>query len=89
MKYSALITLVLLAGCNSCYKTPQAAWAACNAKYNGKCTFLGKPYKVCDSYYQSDKLFEHQSIPTPQEDYIEPDPDCDLDSGECDPNYDV
>ena len=30
-----------------CYSTYEDAWAACNAKYNGKCRYLGKQYQVC------------------------------------------
>jgi len=35
-----------LSGCG-CYETYEAAWDACDSKYNGKCRYLGNDYKVC------------------------------------------
>ena len=35
-----------LSGCG-CYDSYEAAWAACNDKYNGKCRYLGSDFKVC------------------------------------------
>ena len=74
-----LFTILSLAGCNSCYKTREAAWAACNSKYNGKCYFLGKDYQVCsdssERNYDSDR---RRSLN-----------DGSCESGECDPDYDV
>ncbi len=42
-----MLTL-FLSGCG-CYETYEAAWDACNSKYNGKCSYLGDDYKVCKS----------------------------------------
>ncbi len=48
MKKLIIFTITLLLyGCNSCYDTEEEAWDACNSKYNGKCRYLGKSYKVC------------------------------------------
>jgi hypothetical protein len=35
---------------SGCYTSEADAWRACNQKYNGKCRYLGKDYKVCDNY---------------------------------------
>lgn len=37
----------ILSGCD-CYESTEAAWEACNDKYNGKCRYLGDDFKVCD-----------------------------------------
>lgn len=38
----------MLVGCESCYDTYEDAWEACNEEYNGKCSYLGPKYKICD-----------------------------------------
>lgn len=47
----AIISLLFfISACEpSCYETYEDAWAACNAKYNNKCKYLGEKYKVCDA----------------------------------------
>lgn len=47
LKYLSVFVIVLsLSGCG-CYDSHQAAWNACNDKYNGKCRYLGDDFKVC------------------------------------------
>lgn len=47
LKCLALTSLALaLSGCR-CYGSYDAAWQACNSKYNGKCSYLGDDFKVC------------------------------------------
>lgn len=53
---------ISLTGCG-CYDSYEDAWEACNDKYNGKCSYLGKDFKVCESpsFYSSrsyDKCIE-------------------------------
>ena len=43
---SVLFLIISVSGCG-CYDSYQAAWGACNDKYNGKCRYLGDDYKVC------------------------------------------
>ena len=44
-----LVSLLLfISGCG-CYDSSEEAWDACNAKYNGKCRYLGDNYKVCEN----------------------------------------
>lgn len=40
--------VISLSGCG-CYDSYQAAWDACNDKYNGKCSYLGEDFKVCEA----------------------------------------
>lgn len=35
---------------SACYNSEDEAWAACNKKYNGKCSYLGPNYKICSSH---------------------------------------
>ncbi len=43
---SILVIIISLSGCG-CYDSYEAAWDACNDKYNGKCRYLGDDFKVC------------------------------------------
>lgn len=43
----ALGVIFVLSGCG-CFESKEAAWLACNDKYNGKCRYLGSDFKVCD-----------------------------------------
>jgi outer membrane lipoprotein-sorting protein len=47
-----MLSLLFLSGCTQCYQTREDAWDACNDKYNGKCSYLGKKYQVCKSSQQ-------------------------------------
>lgn len=45
---TVLYFVMTLSGCNGCYESYEEAWAACDDKYNGKCRYLGKQFKVCE-----------------------------------------
>lgn len=47
IKYGLIGMLILLISGCGCYDTHEAAWDACNSKYNGKCRYLGDDFKVC------------------------------------------
>lgn len=54
-----LVVLGLI-GCG-CYESHEAAWQACNNKYNGKCRFLGSDFKVCEEKKSSFNFFGNRS----------------------------
>jgi hypothetical protein len=48
LKFIFLAVVVsTLGACSGCYETHEAAWQACDDKYNGKCRYLGKDFQVC------------------------------------------
>lgn len=46
--FSVFLLVFSISGCG-CYETKAEAWQACDAKYNGKCRYLGDNYKVCNN----------------------------------------
>lgn len=58
-----LLSSVFLFGCG-CYETRDAAWNACNDKYNGKCSYLGDDFKVCSP--REDEKALRQNFPNIQ-----------------------
>lgn len=44
----AVIAAAVLIGGTGCYQTREAAWEACDDKYNGKCEYLGPKFRVCE-----------------------------------------
>ena len=75
MRILKTLPAILVIGLSGCgcYETEQMAWDACNSKYYGKCRFLGPDYKVCKN---TDIEKGHLN-------------NCDENSGECDPDYDL